>query len=274
MPVVRSLFRTPALTAFMALIAFAIILNWVAWKPDSYAVQRWIRGFGYAAFLMLLVAYAYWPRRWFLDRRWFRMKNWLLVHIAASCAALGLTLVHSLGQVGDQITFWIMLLFWIVMASGLAGFFGQKICYRMLSLIVTTERGPAELEKERKRLRCLACKVIKNRSASVASGQRFLGKAQEYVESDWKPLSWLFSREVYEPVSFNMYEHARKLADEQAGKDIQQLWSCVQQRREIDIEHLFHRVARCWLMWHRVAAAVLFLLVIAHVVSSIRMGGW
>ncbi|MDC0934882.1 hypothetical protein OAS39_01255 [Pirellulales bacterium] len=272
---VRSTIGPARVTGFIALVVLAAALNWCTWEPSSFAVRRGFRELGYAALLMLLIAYAYWPRQWFLDRPWFRMEHWLRWHIGASWAALGLTLIHSLGCSGSPLTFWMMVLFWSVIGSGVAGYFGQKACYRILSFIVDKECGPEQLDDERRRLIEEFTKTFSKQPPGIGvSDERYHRAVQEYLASGWKSWSWLFGRAALEPVSANLYERTRELSDGEERARVETLWLHVQQRRELDIERLFHRLSRRWRVVHQVSAGLLFFLVIAHVVSSIRLGGW
>jgi hypothetical protein len=172
------------------------------------------------------------------------------------------------------LTFWLMVLFWTVMASGVAGYVGQRVCYRIMSFVVEKECGPERWEGERRRLMEEFATVTSKQQSPAIAYDRFRRAAQEFLESDWKSWTWLFSRAAHEPVPVNLYEHVRALTNQEQCAGIEAIWSQVQQRRELDMERVFHRMARCWIVVHRAAAAILFLLVIAHVVSSIRFGGW
>jgi hypothetical protein len=71
-----------------------------------------------------------------------------------------------------------------------------------------------------------------------------------------------------------VYQQAYKLAGQEEYKALEQFWPLVEQRRQIDTEYWFHRLAACWLHVHRAVAALLAVLVAAHVISSIVYGGW
>lgn len=282
-------FLRPASIGVLGLLVLAgVLLNWFDWQPQSPLARRVLRELGYAALVCLLVTYAYWPRQWFLDRSWLRMSGWLNLHVFASYAALGLTLVHSLGRAGSPLTSWMMVCFWAVVVSGVVGHFGQRICYRLLSLIIGDKSGPKESDSKESDPKeygpkglLVELQKLKNGISSVPASskstpyERFVAEAQQYLNSDWKSWSWLFSAAAYEPVSENLYQQARHLSQvEKEQKEIKKLWAQVQQRRKMDIEYWFHRAARCWLIVHRIAAAGLLVLVVAHVISSIRFGGW
>jgi hypothetical protein len=223
----------------------------------------------------MLASYAYWPRQWFLNRRAGKIVGWLGVHIGASYAALTLTLVHSLGRAGTALTFWMMVLFWTVIVSGVAGYFGQKVCYRFLSLMISRELGMERLLAERSSLQERMAELTRNDQPQENSAYaRLLSDARQYLMSEWPSWTWLFTVRVYQPVSENLYQQAYKLAGKEEYEALEQFWPLVDQRRQIDVEYWFHRLAACWLHVHRAAAALLAALVAAHVVSSIVYGGW
>lgn len=72
----------------------------------------------------------------------------------------------------------------------------------------------------------------------------------------------------------NYYTRTRELAPPRQDRIIEQLWQLVELRRQLDIEYWFDRLARMWVLIHAPAAAALLLLVINHVVGSMRYGGF
>lgn len=270
------LLRFSSLSLFAFLVMTAIALNWLRWEPVSPLLRRVLRELGYAALLLMVVSYAYWPRQFLLHRRVGKMTGWLSLHIGASYGALALALIHGLGRAGTPLTFWMMVSFWAVVISGVAGFFGQKVCYRFLSFMITREVGRAGLPQERlalgKRGAILTSQLSPRKGAPYA---RLLADAKEYLACGWPSWTELCTARVYQPVPENTYQQACNLAGPSDRPALDELWQLVEQRRQLDIEYWFHRLAGCWLHLHRAAAAAaLALLVAAHVISSIVYGGW
>jgi hypothetical protein len=73
-----------------------------------------------------------------------------------------LTLIHSQGRAGPRLTFWLMCLFWTVMASGVIGVLVQRLAYRLMALMVDRELGLERLDSERQRLSTRARELTEN----------------------------------------------------------------------------------------------------------------
>jgi hypothetical protein len=85
---------------------------------------------------------------------------------------------------------------------------------------------------------------------------------------------WLFTQAAIEPVPRNHYLRVRALAPKEQAGVIDQLWAWVEERRQIDLEYWFHRLARLWLWVHGPVSAALLALALAHVYLSIYYTGW
>ena len=73
---------------------------------------------------------------------------------SASYIGFAFLLVHCHGRASSPLTLALLCLAWIVMLSGVAGFYGQKLLYAMLPNItgIPTEFGLERLEPERLRM--------------------------------------------------------------------------------------------------------------------------
>jgi hypothetical protein len=112
---------------------------------------------------------------------------WLRAHLVAAWLACLIALVHCRGRAGTWLTWGILCLFWAVMLSGVAGYWGQRLVYRILDFTVTPEYGRARLR-------------TKERLLLWRRAQRLLTeywKFTEYDVRDWAVLC----RKVLEPTS-------------------------------------------------------------------------
>lgn len=150
----------PLAGTFLALIVVAVVLSKV--ERYSWITPRACRLLGYPAMAAMIVPYLYVARRWYIRRYYGNMTGWILWHIAASYLALALTLVHGQGRAGQPLTFWLMCMFWTVMASGVVGVLVQRISYRLMALMVDREIGLERLDSERQRLSARAHELIEN----------------------------------------------------------------------------------------------------------------
>jgi hypothetical protein len=52
------------------------------------------------------------------------------------------------------------------------------------------------------------------------------------------------------------------------------LWRFVKERQQLDLEYGIHVLGRLWLLFHGPAAWALLVLMIEHIILSIRYGGF
>jgi hypothetical protein len=259
-----------SLCLFASLIVAQLALAGFDLDVGSGRLRSLVRFAGYAAVAALVCSYLYPLRGLFLNRRGIAMRGWLILHIVVSYIAMGCTLIHSLGHATSWFTYALMLVFWIVVGSGACGYLGQWVCYRFLSLMVSQEVGPGELDKVRDQLKKVAVKHV----GTHPEVKEFCGVAQTYLDSTWPTWTWLFRRAAYEPVAANWYQQLRKAATSGDRDVLDAIWRIVEQRRQMDIEYWFHRLARAWLFLHNPAAWALAMLVLVHVWWSVYYGGW
>jgi hypothetical protein len=72
----------------------------------------------------------------------------------------------------------------------------------------------------------------------------------------------------------NAYLHAHLLAANGQRAIVEAVWQLVQARQRLDWEYRLHQMGRLWLLVHGPAAWVLLVLIIEHVVVSVRYGGF
>jgi hypothetical protein len=134
--------------------------------------------------------------------------------------------------------------------------------------------GP-EVERRNRLFLEAACPELirKSQPPPQTVRQFFLDEAGRYLRAPFPSWRWLFSREALEPVADNHYQRVRALTAPDQWAVIDQLWQWVQERRQLDLEFWFHRLARAWLLVHGPVAAALLVLVAFHVFSSIYYGG-
>ena len=127
-------------------IFLAIVVAWIvvatvpAW--ESFPGRTTARLAGYVAFAAMLVPYLHIVRRMFRTRRGLAMTFWLRLHIAAAYVAFAMVLIHSRGRASSPVTLVLLWLTWIVMISGVVGYYGQKLLYFLLPRLVSQRGRP------------------------------------------------------------------------------------------------------------------------------------
>jgi hypothetical protein len=162
-------FLHPRWAAGFALLAVLWLVHWYLPVPDAPIYRRFTRIAGYLATLAMLVPYLHILRRFFRYRYWGHMSRWLQWHAGTAYLAFLLTLLHCRGRANGTLTIGIVIFLWIVMLSGVLGFFGLKALYRLMTLAVKRELGLERLEAERSRLADRAGLLIDDYSLFAAA---------------------------------------------------------------------------------------------------------
>lgn len=141
--------RRAAILCFLVL-ALAWLSGRVLPEPVWQQARLLSRLCGYAALLAMLVPYVHVLRRFIRHRFVGASQRWLNWHIAAAYLGFFFLLLHCRARAEGGLTFALLLLVWSVMLSGVAGFYGQKLLYRLLPRLVPYEYGLERLEPERR----------------------------------------------------------------------------------------------------------------------------
>ncbi len=150
----------------LILVAAWVVFATLPWVDvTTPAVHRFCRDLGYVALVAMVVPYLYVWRRLSLHRRYGSMTRWMHVHIATAYLAFGLMVVHARGHLfRGQVTGAIVVLFAVVLLSGMLGLLLQKAVFRLMSLTLDEELGLVRLHSERLRLIEEAGQLVANYS--------------------------------------------------------------------------------------------------------------
>lgn len=273
----RDVLHAWSIGVFLALaLAWAVVALAADWHEAR--LRHVARLAGYVAVIAMLVPYVHIVRRMFRYRHGRAMTSWLRLHIVAAYVAFAGVLVHCQGRASTTLTLLLVWLTWIVMLSGVIGFYGQKLLYLLMPRMVPDEVGLERLEPERQLLLTTAQELMKKKEMQGTPEviQRFCDAVLH--KSLPAPLSlrdWLLGRQTGdEALSENWYQRAASFADEKQRGILQTLWELVQRRRRLDLEYRLHQVGRLWLVIHGPAAWALLVLMIEHVVMSWWYGGF
>jgi hypothetical protein len=223
----------------------------------------------------MLVPYVHIARRWFLHRYLGATNRWLQWHVAAAYLAFFFLVIHTRGRASGGLTMALQILTWVVMVSGVVGYYGQKMLYVYLPRLIPHEFGRERLGPQRELLQDEAEKQLKEGLAACTGDIRLFCELA-MTRCLARPLgSWsLFRRwqsEVSEELLLRSLEDAR---DREDAVRLRKLWELVKQRQQLDLEYRFHYLGRLWLLFHGPAAWALLVLIVEHVWVSIRYGGF
>jgi len=266
-----------------ALAFVAISLTWIiiASGPDwhSPSFRAAARLAGYIGFIAMLVPYVHIVRRSFRSRRGIAMTTWLRWHIASAYVAFAMVLIHSRGRSNGPVTMALLWLTWIVMISGVIGYYGQKMLYAWMPKLVPHEYGLERLATECDQKLAEAQGLIAKKEMVGAAGivAEF---SQNVTQSLEKPLrfsiadSFRAQAEARSLLSENGWQRAKSFADAKQQPVLDELWNLVVARRHMDLEYRLHQLGRLWLYIHGPAAWALLIVMIEHVIMSWWYGGF
>jgi hypothetical protein len=263
----------PCLLVVFLTLAGCWLVGWAA--PESWwqPWHLWSRLGGYLAALAMLVPYLHVLRSCFRHRPWGNMTCWLRWHVGAAYLGFFFVLVHSRGHANGPFTFLLLCLTWAVMLSGVAGYYGQKVLYRLLPKVMTRELGPAGLPDRGRELRDEGRRLAEARALDKAPPA-----VPQYCEAAVRacldrPFTF-WRRALPLSLSENAYALALQLADEGQAMTVQKVHALLQERQQLDLEYRLHVLGRLWLLVHGPASAALFVLMGVHIVMSWRFGGF
>jgi hypothetical protein len=202
----------PAFLGLFLVLSVAWLVFGMVPDPTSPGFRAVSRVCGYLAALAMLVPYLHIARRFFRYRHFGDMTRWLRWHIGAAYLAFALALIHCRGRSNGWLTLSLLWLFWIVMISGVVGFYGQKLLYLLLPFLVKREMGMERLEPQR-------LDVLEQAEKQAAE---LLGLAPEDIsDKDWPRFcaALLQPGQAFDHVTNKLSENEREaLAAEAQGK--------------------------------------------------------
>jgi len=134
---------------FAGLVALWLLV-WLIPGVDNTEFRVAARICGYLGAGAMFVPYVHIVRRWFRHRDWGNNLGWLKWHLGAAYLAFFFVLIHSRGHGATPLTLVLQVLLWIVMVSGVVGFYGQKLLYYVLPGLIEQEYGRERLEPQRR----------------------------------------------------------------------------------------------------------------------------
>jgi hypothetical protein len=278
-PAPRWNFLHPAwVVVFVVLaVAWIVISSGNDWhSPTLRAVARLA---GYVGFAAMLVPYLHIIRRAFRARRGVALTAWLRWHIGAAYLAFFMVLIHSRGRANAPLTLVLLWLTWIVMISGVVGYYGQKLLYALMPRIVPREYGLERLGPEVEIKASEAAEIIASKDLATATGV-----VAEFCKAVTDDLSRPLRFSIFAGLgknsqdgtllSQNGLDRALTFADAKQQAALAKIWGLVEERRHMDQEYFLHQLGRLWLFVHGPAAWALLIVMVEHVIMSWWYGGF
>lgn len=253
-----------SIVAAVCLAAWVALATWRPWDPGSAAGLV----FGIAASLLFTVELLYPLRRRLLGFPFGSAQRWLQFHIYGGLLAALCVGIHAgfrwpsgtLGWLLDLLTLW-------VTASGLAGVWLQKwvpaVLASGLQVEALLERVPEHLANLRKESEALA-------AGSSEVLERFYGENVRPALAGIDP-SFGYLLDVRSGRDRRLDSFARLapfLAVEERPR-LEDLKAIVTEKLELDAQYSLQRILRLWTWLHVPPSALLFGLMLFHIVTSL-----
>ena len=142
------------------------------------------------------------------------------LHIATSYVAFAALLIHSRARADTWLTATLTTSVWIVMVSGVVGFYGQKLLYRIMPFLVKREVGRERLAPTRTVLEerglGLIVKLRTVKADEAAAPPAAYGPLETYFQRALPGTIWLFTGGARKRRAENLF---RRLVELTASAD-------------------------------------------------------
>jgi hypothetical protein len=256
--------------------------------------------FGIAGTIAMVAAGLLAARKRFLLWRIGPARTWMAVHIWAGLLALPLIWFHSDFRLGGAFTTTLMVLFYVVIASGIFGLVVQQVVPSAMTARVPLETIHSQIEHVREGLAVDAYMLVAAATGEIPEAAeehaRLVAEAaaQQADASDWKqivrepaaatpepdtaPLRDFYLKEVRPYLRAAVRGSARspdfavlRLRAPDAWRErIERLRALCEESRQLVVQQRLHGWLHGWLFVHVPLSFALFVLVAIHIVSALR----
>lgn len=245
-------------------------------------------GFGFMIFAGLLSL-----RKRFPVWRMGRAQRWMRGHLWLGLISYPIILLHSGFSFGHgALTFWMMVLFTIVIISGLVGAALQHYMPQMITQMVPMETiyGDSahvlrDLQEEAERIVGDICGPVVAQSAAVSTGMSIstvvqvmdkaaIDEMQRFYQQEMLPYLKLAGARGSVLANSNaaagMFKNLRTLLPGSVHEALSDLENICHEKRQIDLQARLHRILHGWLFVHIPLSYALLVMGAIHAVVALR----
>lgn len=254
-------------------------------EPPGPRGSTWFGlGYGTVSLVLMLFAALIGVRRKFRHWNLGRAETWLKGHIWLGLLSFVLMFLHAGFRTGGSLTIWLIVLFTIVVVTGIHGLIMQAIVPRLLMAQVHIETVIDQTPVAIERLREEAARVVSEvcgplPGAEVEEGKRkakqteplegseplkafFLGDVAAYLENGRGRLGNPGGRDA-------LFAQVRHMSGTGVHEALERLLELCEERRQLAIQTRLQGWLHGWMILHLPAAAALVLLSLVHAVMSL-----
>lgn len=225
--------------------------------------------FGIAASLALLLSIFYALRRRdierFIRKHWGSASAWRKLHIYSGFVFAAAFLIHTqfFLPVG-AFSWWLYILSWLVIITGLLGWGLQWWIPRKLSSLTKTEIIFARIPSLCEHLRQVCLGIAETCPAILADFHN--RKVAAFVATPI--LHWRFDFSANKTLLEQLALVKLRLPEERHD-EVNQMQSCIESKIELDVHYTFQTILHLWIFIHAPVSFLLALLVMFHIFAVI-----
>jgi hypothetical protein len=235
--------------------------------------------------ILMLYAAAIGVRRKLRSWQLGRATSWLKGHIWLGLLSYPLIWFHAGFRMGGALTIALMVLFTIVVVTGIHGLVVQHIVPRLITVQIPVETMyeqvgvyVARLHEEASRIVTEVCGPLPGAPAPTEGDKKakkteplegseplkqfYAGEVSKFLEDGRGRLAYVASRGA-------VFGHVKKLVPPTLHPTLAQLEGLCEERRELSTQVRLHHWLHGWLIIHLPAAAALVVLTAVHAVASL-----
>jgi hypothetical protein len=256
----------------------------VGWySAASVGASSWPSGasapgltFGIVAGLLILFEFLLWPRKaWFRAWRIGRTQSWLRAHIWLGLLTVPLVVLHAWREAGGALTVTLLVLFGVVIVSGIWGLAMQQFVPRAMLAEVSDETIYTQIDTvvggyQREARQLVTTAGGSSPAGSPGSGhlleQAFSSVIEPYLSPEDGRQSALASPREAE----GFFRNLRDRVEPSLHPAIDRLERWCDQRRQLARQARLHFWLHNWLWIHLPLSAALVVLLAIHVVVALK----
>ncbi|MCS6884405.1 MAG: cyclic nucleotide-binding domain-containing protein [Acidobacteriota bacterium] len=240
---------------------------------------RWITGI--VGLLGIIVVMLYPIRRQIWQRRAGALRYWMLAHVYAGVIAGIVLLLHGGTSLGGPFTAILMILFDLVILTGLIGIFLYWIGPRLLTKIEGEPLLREDLERRREELYqeiadyTLTTEINMKKAGREGDFSKFLAAREEILNSTYSPgfliRQYLKRETLDELVRATQELFSKELAslEKQDAERLALLIKAAVTARRIDALLYIHRALKLWLPPHVILTSLMLACMLIHIVQVV-----
>jgi hypothetical protein len=278
---------------------FLFIASTAAYVPYAYSEHFSPHGprggsipglaYGIVGTILMIYAGVLGVRRKMRSLNLGRATTWLKGHIWLGLLSYPLIFFHAGFRIGGTLTIALLVLFTIVLVSGIYGLVVQQIVPRLMTVQVTVETMYEQVGTYVQRIREDAAKMVTDVCGVLPGGEKAAEKEKEKnpkakkiepVEGS-EPLKQFYTEELESFLDRGrgrlgnvgsrsaVFSHYKVLLPPSIHTTLTQLEDLCEERRQLAMQIRLHHWLHGWLIVHIPAAAALLVLTVVHAVASV-----